>query len=186
MNPTVSVTSKSSVTPQALTESLNSLKKKQVYVGIPATDAMERKRQVLALSRGMRGRRKKRAEKMAVESGINNAELTYIHTHGSALRGIPPRPIIEPAIEDRENQEKILPELELAAKAALDGKSEEVVRELNLAGIVATNAVKKWFVNPKNNWAPNAPSTIRAKGSSRPLIDTAALRQAMTYVVGEE
>jgi hypothetical protein len=186
MNPTVSVTSKSSVTPEAMAASLNALKKKQVYVGIPATDALERKRQVLALSMKMKGKRRKRAEKMAVESGINNAELTYIHTHGSAIRGIPARPIIEPAIEDKENQEKILPELELAAKAALDGKADEVVKELSLAGVVASNAVKQWFVNPKNHWAPNAPSTIRRKGSSRPLIDTAALRQAMTWVLGEE
>ena len=32
-------------------------------------------------------------------------------------------------------------------------------------------------------WTPNAPSTIRKKGSSKPLIDTGAMRQAINYEV---
>jgi len=109
--------------------------------------------------------------------------LLYIHTNGSSLRGIPARPVIQPAIEDPENRVQILAELELAAKAAFEGKPEVVERQLKLAGTVAANAAKAWFTNSKNHWAPNAPSTIRRKGSSRPLIDTGALRQAITSIV---
>jgi hypothetical protein len=57
---------------------------------------------------------------------------------------------------------------------------------LNRAGQVAENAARNWFVNPKNGWAPNAPSTIRRKGSDKPGIDTGEMRKALTHLVVEE
>jgi hypothetical protein len=54
------------------------------------------------------------------------------------------------------------------------------------AGMEAVNRVKSFFTDPRNNWPRNAPSTIRRKGSSRRNIDTGALRDAMTYVLGED
>lgn len=149
-----------------LIQSIGDLTRKKVYVGIPAAKAA-------------RNRRQKRQP-------INNAELMYIHTNGSLLKHIPPRPVIEPAIQDPVNLEQIADEFKLAGVAALDGKPELVTRQLNLAGTVAENAARGWFTNPKNGWAPNAPSTIRRKGSSRPLIDTGQLRKAITHVVSEE
>lgn len=38
----------------------------------------------------------------------------------------------------------------------------------------------------KGNWIANAQSTIKRKGSSKPLIDTGRLRQSITGVVREE
>jgi len=114
---------------------------------------------------------------------ITNAELAYIHTHGSPINHIPARPIIEPAIEDEENKAIISIGLKEAAKAALNGDEQTTMLELNKAGMSAQNAVRDWFTNFKNNWAPNSPLTIRRKGSDRPLIDTAELRKSITYVI---
>lgn len=171
-----------------LAASLAGLTRRQVYVGIPATTAEERLAQVRKLLSARRGKRA-RVRLAAVNKAaptVNNAELMFIHTNGSLLRHIPRRPIVEPAIEDRDNADAIAAELRLAGEAALGGKDDQVLRQLKLAGQVAENAVKAWFTNPRNGWAPNKPSTIRAKGSSRPLIDTGALRQAVRSVVVEQ
>lgn len=115
---------------------------------------------------------------------IGNAELLYIHTNGSPIRGIPARPVIEPAIQASGNKEPIQLELKLAAIAIMShGDPAEAFQHLSKAGMIGVNAARQWFFDPRNNWAPNAPSTIRRKGSSQPLIDTGSLRAAITYVV---
>jgi hypothetical protein len=114
---------------------------------------------------------------------VNNAELAYIHTNGSPLQHIPARPIIEPAIEAPDNKLAITQEMQGAAGAALDGKQQESKQFMKRAGLTAQNRVRSWFTDSRNNWAPNAPSTIARKGSDKPLIDTGSLRQAMSYAV---
>ena len=71
----------------------------------------------------------------------------------------------------------------MAAQAALSGNSDAVTQALNRAGLIAQNVVRDWFTNPKNHWAPNAPSTIARKGSDRPLIEWGELRKSLTYVL---
>jgi hypothetical protein len=116
---------------------------------------------------------------------INNAELVFIHTNGSPLRGIPKRPIIEPAIEEKTNKEPIAEELKEAASAALDADRPKTLKHLKRAGMTAQNRVRAWFTDPRNGWAPNAPSTIAQKDSDKPMIDTAELRKDISYVVTE-
>lgn len=112
---------------------------------------------------------------------INNASLMFVHTKGSPLRKIPARPVIEPSVEA--NSGKIAPHLGKAAQAILNQDPDAAERELKLAGTVASNGAKRWFTDPRNGWAPNAPSTIERKGSDRPLIDTGALRRAITFAI---
>jgi hypothetical protein len=113
---------------------------------------------------------------------INNASLMYIHTHGSPARRIPARPVIEPAIVA--NRTVIDAQLHDGAKVILeDGGLAQARAYFARAGQEGANAAIRWFTDPRNNWAPNAPSTIRAKGSDRPLIDTGSLRRAITWVV---
>jgi len=115
--------------------------------------------------------------------GVNNAELLFIFTNGSPLRGQPPRVVIEAAIEATPTKDLIAKELAASAGAALDGDEKEMVRHLDRAGTIGESASKRWFTDPRNNWAPNAPSTIKAKGSDTPGIDTGQMRRAMTHVV---
>lgn len=117
---------------------------------------------------------------------INNASLLYIHTHGSPVRHIPARPVIEPAIEASGNKERIVAELKQAQNAWLAGDKIQAVRHLRLAGVAGMNAAVRWFTDPRNHWAPNAPSTIRRKGSSKPLIHTGSLRKSITFVVRDD
>ncbi len=142
-----------------LRKALERIKNSEVLVGIPASKAPRKK------------------------GAINNASLAFIQSKGSSLRGIPPRPFLEPSIEA--NKQIITPHLEAAASAVLEESPERAERELKLAGTVAANAAKRWFTDPRNNWAPNAPATIKRKGSDKPLIDTGAMRAAITSVVRE-
>lgn len=140
-----------------LTSRLQSLTKVAVYVGVPAANTSR------------------------TGADINNAELLYIHTNGSPLRNIPARPVIEPAL--KANKDKIMAEYSKAVSAAAEGNDGELMSALTRTGLAGENAARDWFTDPRNEWEPNSPKTIARKGSSRPLIDTGALRKAITHVV---
>lgn len=138
---------------------------------------------------------------------INNAQLLYIHSKGSPLRGIPARPVIEPAISEPKNKAEIAENLKLSARLMLEKKHQGAIRQLHLTGIDAVNKIKAWFEDPSNNWSPLQRATIlarirRQKGEKKrkelydllesdpskflPLQDTGQLRNAITYVVEEK
>lgn len=111
------------------------------------------------------------------------AYAMYIQSHGSALWQIPPRPIIEPAIELSDNKAHLVEDLQKIAEQTLDGNADEATVQMQRTGMDAQNMVRGFFVDPRNEWPENAPSTIEEKGSEQPLIDTAELRRSITYVV---
>jgi len=114
----------------------------------------------------------------------------YIQSHGSVAFRVPPRPLIEPALQKREDE--IAELLVRASKAAVKG--EDYMARLKAVGLQAQNIVKEYFEDPSNGWAPNARSTIegwmspwgvfyKGKGSDKPLIDTGALRQSIHFTI---
>ncbi len=141
---------------QSVQKSIKELKKIDVLIGIPQEETDRQ------------------------EGSVTNAELLYIHTNGSPTNNIPPRPVIEPAIQDSKEEGTLIKE---AILKALEGDTGGAMAGMEKAGLQGENAAKGWFTNPKNNWAGNSESTIKQKGSSRPLIDTAQLRNSITYVV---
>ena len=114
---------------------------------------------------------------------IGNASLLYILTNGSPARGIPETPVIEPAIVADGNRQAITGQLAEAAKAQLEDNSALALQHFRRAGQAGVNASKAWFTDPRNGWPPNAPSTIKRKGSDRRNIDTGDLRKKITYVL---
>ena len=156
---------------------LKRLRKSDVLVGIQAKDTMRE------------------------GQAINNASLLFIHTHGSPLRHIPARPVLEPAI--KANRDIIVPPLEAAARRMLAHDPAGAERALERAGRVATSAAKRWFTDPRNHWRPLAASTIRArlrrlKGKTKkqtiaaieagenpftPLVDIGRMRGAINWVL---
>ena len=173
-----------------LRKALDKLKKSEVLVGIPQEKSSRPDEGInnaeLAFIQTNGIRRKSMREDMASdiqEHGYHKAYDMYIQTHGSPLWNAPPRPIIEPAIED--DKEKITEILGEAAKAMLDGDVDKAKEYLNKAGLEGQAASQQWFTNTKNGWAPNSPLTIAAKGSDKPLIDKGELRKAITYVIRE-
>lgn len=166
----------------------------QVFVGIPesksgrAGTGVTNAQLAFLHTHGVRAI-EMRTQVSAMESNHSStfsaATQMWLQRHGSPLWQIPPRPIIEPAIEDPQNRNQIAAQLEAAMQSALGGNLTEAKQKLRSAGMVAANLVKGWFTNPRNGWAPNAPGTISHKGSDRPLIDSAQLRNSITSVVDE-
>jgi hypothetical protein len=179
--------------PKVILDALQKLEKRQVYVGIPENKTARKNKKgqpinnaelAFILTHGVM-RPEVRAGIKATKLPFQEALALYIHTFGSPSMQIPPRPILEPAIEAAGNKEKIEAELKLAAAAALDGDDRLCKQYLQRAGMMAQIVVKAWFVDPRNNWPPNAPSTIKRKGSDRPNIDTSQLRNAISWVLAE-
>lgn len=192
MKPNVSIVTSGNQGMENLLRGLKTIKESAVYVGIPEKNAGRKKGKginnaqlLFLLTNGVRGVDMRRIMgAMQINRNINyKAALDlYLHTRGSAIWHIPPRPVIEPAIEATGNKERLETLLHQALAAALDGEEEKAKRFYKLAGMEAQNIVRAWFTDPRNNWAPNAPSTIRAKGSSRPNIEFGEMRKAITYV----
>ncbi len=192
-----------------LKDILNNLANKDVLVGIPQEDSsrgdvihnrqLKNKKKVGSISRGedtinnaellymlSHGVRQtqmiKEMQEEVEQSSYSHAYEMYVHEHGSPLWHSPPRPVLEPAIEN--SKELIAEQLKKAMQVALDGK--DPLSQLQKAGMLGQNAARDWFTNPKNGWEPNSPLTIKLKGSSNPLIDTGEMRKAITYVVKEK
>lgn len=141
------------------------------------------------------------------DSGMNNATLLMIHTKGSPLRGLPARPLIEPALEAA--SQKIADDLAKISEALLNDNPQKARKLMETTGQDAVNIVTDWFDNPNNNWPPNTDATIKAKlrktnkslkkrtklfekykagegNVNTTLVDTDALRKSITYVLGDK
>ncbi|HBS58610.1 MAG TPA: hypothetical protein DEA44_05025 [Firmicutes bacterium] len=188
---TVAVTVKGD--PNILRKIMADLGSMDVYVGIPEEEASRQSEEeinnaelVYIHTHGIRKKTMREKMQPDIDAGMpySRAYEMYVQEHGSPLWHSPPRPIIEPAIE--KNKEPIAEKLKPALTAALDGDKQGAHDGLEKAGMFAANKVKAYFVDPENGWQENSPKTVAAKGSDRPLVDTGALRQAITYVVGEK
>lgn len=186
----------------------------KVTVGVKTTDHTDELAKMLKGLSGVRvlvGIPEKEAGRPG--SGVNNAQLVFLHTHGvrklsmiremmSALSKGSPYSLAHqlylmahgspawripprPIIEPsiEANKEAIAKELKKAAMAYFNGDETTAMRYLHRAGITGANAARAWFTDVRNSWAPNAPETIKKKGFDRPLIDTGEMRKAITSVV---
>lgn len=90
---------------------------------------------------------------------------------------IPSRPFLRMSVD--ENEGKINQFLQEEARSLAHGKTAEEL--LNEIGNFQKSLVQEKIT--EGSFAPNAESTIRRKGSSRPLIDTGRMRQSVNYVI---
>lgn len=90
---------------------------------------------------------------------------------------IPERPWLQPGAEAGEAD---------YVRAIEDGVANDLDSEtiLNQVGALAVGSVQQMVVDVKS--PPNAPSTIRKKGSANPLVDTGAMRQSVHYKLSNE
>lgn len=109
---------------------------------------------------------------------INMADLAAIHVFGVPSQNIPKRDFVTPVIE--QNQDKYIGYIEQKVIPILQGdvSMQEVWQFI---GMEAKADIQNYMVNGK--FAPLSPKTIKRKGSSKPLIDTGQLRQAVSYIV---
>lgn len=168
-------------------QSLNDLAKKTVCIGIPDStkhkDSKVTNAELMYIhTNGARETSMINAMQHNIDSDMpySEAHELYVHEHGSPLWNIPPRPILEPAMEN--NKEQMAKEMKKVAIDALDGK--DITPALHNAGLKGESICKDWFTDPRNNWAPNAESTIKQKGSDSPLIGkTGDLQTRITHVI---
>ena len=90
---------------------------------------------------------------------------------------IPARPFIRQSVDD--NESKIKSFLKAQVKDFGKGKSaEQMLKEI---GIFQKDLMQDKITS--GSFAPNADSTIKKKGSSKPLVDTGRMRQSVKYVI---
>lgn len=186
-NVTVEVTETGEGDLKRILEALKKLSEDELLVGVSADTAgsgrgedINNAELAFIHTNGVRSAGMKAETDKAVEEGTPYplALQAYIKEHGSPAYRVPPRPFLEPGIE------KHLDLVESGMKAALqdvlnggDGKAQR-----ERLGATMAAKVQAYF-QEDNGWPPNAPSTIKKKGSAQPLVDTGALRQSITYII---
>ena len=112
------------------------------------------------------------------QTDISNAELMLLMVFGVLSRNIPARdPLFTPIIKHRRELMQAIGSGSMRAAFA----ANDYVKMFRLLGIAGEAIVQQAFeTSGDGTWPPNAPSTIAAKGSSKPDIDTAQLRKSVT------
>lgn len=115
------------------------------------------------------------------EFGTKGSGKGFRTARGGGFGGpIPERPFLRNAM--RENRDKYRSAMRAAARDILARKAtpQAILRKL---GIMAQGDVVDSITALMS--PPNSPVTIALKGSSKPLVDTGEMRQAVTYQVEE-
>lgn len=118
---------------------------------------------------------------------LNNAEIGYIQETGSPVNNIPARPFLVPGVAAV--QDKAIKRLKKGASDALDGDAMAAGRALATVGLMAQSSVRNTInagIDP-----PLAPATLaarrrRGRTGTKPLIDSAQMRNAVTYVIRKQ
>lgn len=118
------------------------------------------------------------------ESGDTNAFLGYVHEHGVPSNGIPARPFLLPAMRASADEAEAYIRKGLA-KSWLD--PDEIARGLGYAGTIIRDRAKANIVEGVG-MKHLAKSTLNRRKNlgfdgTKPLIHTAQLLNAITYVV---
>ncbi len=119
----------------------------------------------------------------ASADNVSKAVWNEFGTRGGASGGgwggpIPERPFMRNSV--RGNKGKYKTAMKVSAKAILNGTGS-VAGDLQKLGILAQGDMQEELTSLSS--PPNSPVTIALKGSSKPLVDTGEMRQAITFKV---
>lgn len=127
-----------------------------------------------------------RLSKLEVQVGFQAGEKTY--EDGTDLVDVaayneygtsdtPARPFMKQSFENHEDElQKACDRVNQTLNKG--GTAEAGLKEL---GVFVKGLVQEEIVD--GGFEPNAPSTIKKKGSEQPLIDTSTMRQSVNYVI---
>lgn len=127
-----------------------------------------------------------RLSKLEVQVGFQAGEKTYedgtdlvdvaaYNEYGSS--DTPARPFMKQSFENHEDElQKACDRVNQTLNRG--GTAEAGLKEL---GVFVKGLVQEEIVD--GGFEPNAPSTIKKKGSEQPLIDTGTMRQSVNYVI---
>jgi len=117
------------------------------------------------------------------EGPLNLAGIAAVNEFGTRRAGpqnntvIPARSFIRSTMD--ENKQYFIQVTRGAIMKILTGA--DVIKQLNIVGAVIARAIQQKITDIRT--PPNAPSTIAAKGSSKPLIDTGRMRASIRHKV---
>ena len=125
--------------------------------------------------------------------------LLGIHTRGSPIMHIPPRPVVEPALAQESLKEEMGEFLLESCEAAFDGDMSGTVSGMENAGQRGADGIREYLdagISP-----PNAPVTlsggwiynraakkgvpVKGKSGTTPLVDTGQLYDDFDYEITE-
>lgn len=116
----------------------------------------------------------------AEQDGVSLLDIGIFHELGT--RFIPARSWLRRTFEVRYDELRAM-QLKIA-KALVLGKVQTIAQAMGLLGAWGAGAIRA-FVTQGNVTPPLAAETIRRKGSSKPLVDTGAMINAVTWQVDE-
>ncbi len=119
-----------------------------------------------------------KAVKVGFPAGKAPGDLISIAywNHEGTSRGIPPRPFITMAMY--KGRHRLRAELTTMTRGLLAGKSD-LKAGLTKLGMLGQDMIQVQIGS--NMPPPNKPATIKAKGSSRTLVDTGRMAQSVTW-----
>lgn len=116
-------------------------------------------------------------DQIADDGSTPLAAIAYWNHYGTVSEdgsvAIPPRPFMD-ALKNHEPELGAFCQMAVQSSPNADGAAKGI-------GVYAVGMIQTEIVDGK--WVPNAPSTIKKKGSDHPLIDTGHMRQSVHYVV---
>lgn len=112
---------------------------------------------------------------MAASGEFSMATLGAVQHFGN--EDIPARPWLDVGVEQGTKEY-----LDIIEEGIADGLTQDQI--LNQVGAAAAGYVQQYITDLKS--PPNAPSTIKKKGSDNPLIDTGAMRSSVTWTVTDK
>lgn len=115
------------------------------------------------------------AGQVADDKGVDMAQIAMFNELGTSTA--PARPFLRDSVD--ENEDVIRDQCGKELKKLTTGATAETV--LKRVGALGVRLVQEKIES--GSFEPNAPSTIKKKGSDKPLIDTGRMRQSVKYVV---
>lgn len=111
----------------------------------------------------------------SIEEGVDVMDVAMWNELGTV--NAPSRPFLRKSVD--ENADKISSFVKAQLVQMTKGKSTEDV-------LKAIGAMQKGLIQEKitgGEYEPNAPSTVKKKGSDKPLIDTGRMRQSVNFYI---
>lgn len=109
------------------------------------------------------------------EDGTDVCDVAMWNELGT--KNMPSRPFLRMSVD--ENESKIEEFLKGEVKELVNGAdAEQILKEI---GLFQKDLIQEKIT--EGSFTPNAESTVKKKGSSKPLIDTGRMRQSVNYVI---
>ena len=115
------------------------------------------------------------AGQVADDRGVDMAQIAMFNELGTSTA--PSRPFLRMSVD--ENEDKINTACGRELESLKSGGTAETI--LRRVGALGVRLVQEKIGS--GSFEPNAESTIRKKGSDKPLIDTGRMRQSVKYVI---